>query len=107
MSAEEIFMEGYTKGERFVRMADEWIAANGPTWEWMKRKARENALEKRGFSVASLVEEARYTKPVQGVDAYKINHDIRPVLGRKLKKEVPECASVIRTRDSVVDLLEG
>ena len=92
------------KGERFQEAARDWIRKNHGTWLWMCQKAAAAAAENRRFSIARLVEEARYTKPVQGVDEYKINNDIRAPLARMLVDAVPQCAKYIETRSSKVDL---
>ena len=93
----------FEKADLFKAKGDAWIMKNRNVWEWMKDKAREASRARRRFSVAALVEEARYTKPVQGVDEYRINNDIRSYLARRLKREVPECADYIEIRESVVD----
>lgn len=103
-TAEQMALFDTAKGDRFKRMADEWIRSNHAVWVWMVGQATWYAHNKKRFSIARLVEEARYTKPVKGVDEYKINHDIRPELARRLKKAVPACAPYIQTRASVVDL---
>lgn len=97
-------MFGLDRADEMNRKADEWVAKNRSTWSWMKRKAAESAEKKRRFSIARLVEEARYTKPVEGVDEYRINNDLRAPLARRLRKEVPTCTEYIEIRESVVDL---
>ena len=103
-TAEQLGLFELDKADRFKRMTDEWIASNQKVWFWMIGQATWYAEHKKRFSIARLVEEARYTKPVKGVDEYKINHDIRPELARRLKKIVPACEPYISTRSSVVDL---
>ena len=103
-TAEQMALFDCAKADRFRAMADEWVRANHGTWLWMVSQASSYAASKRRFSIARLVEEARYTKPVKGVDEYKINHDIRPELARRLIKAVPACKPYNSTRASVVDL---
>lgn len=92
------------RADEIASKADEWVSKNWAVWGWMKLKAAEAARDGRHFSIARLVEEARYTKPVQGIDEYRINNDIRAPLARRLKKEVPICAEYIEIRESMVDL---
>ena len=91
------------RADELQRKADEWVAKNYSVWRWMCAKAMEAATARRHFSIARLVEEARYTKPVKGVDEYRINNDIRAPLARRLKREVPACADYIEIRESMVD----
>ena len=103
--AGQLAMFECAKGERFQEAAREWIRKNHGTWLWMCQAAARHAAEERRFSIARLVEEARYTKPVQGVDEYKINNDLRAPLARMLVEAVPQCAPYIQTRSSAVDLV--
>lgn len=91
-------------GERITEKAKDWVRKNHGVWLWMCSKAAQAAADQRHFSIARLVEEARYTKPVKGVDVYKINNDIRAPLARMLVDAVPQCAPYIETRSSKVDL---
>jgi len=104
MSVEQMALFDVERGDGMREKAKDWIRANHGTWLWMCQKAAAAAAEKRRFSIARLVEEARYTKPVQGVDEYKINNDIRAPLARMLKEAVPQCADYIEVRSSKVDL---
>ena len=101
---EQLAMFDTEKGDALKAKARDWMRLNHAVWLWMCQQARKCAAEERRFSIARLVEEARYTKPVQGVDEYRINNDIRAPLARLLKEAVPECAPYIETRGSVVDL---
>ena len=92
------------KGDRFKAEAKDWIRHNHGTWLWMCQKAAQAAAERRRFSIARLVEEARYTKPVQGINEYKIDNDLRAPLARMLIEAVPQCEEFIQTRTSVCDL---
>lgn len=92
------------RGDALKDKARDWVRRNHGTWLWMCRRAAQAAAEKRRFSIARLVEEARYTKPVKGVNEYKIDNDIRAPLARMLKEAVPQCAEYIETRSSKVDL---
>ena len=103
-SGEQLAMFECAKGERFQEAAKDWIRHNHGTWLWMCQKAARYAAEKKRFSIARLVEEARYTKPVQGVDDYKVNNDLRAPLARMLVEAVPQCSPYIERRASVVDL---
>lgn len=93
-----------SKGDKFKAQAKDWVRKNHGTWLWMCSQAARAAAEQRHFSVAALVEEARYTKPVVGVDQYKINHDIRRPLADMLIEAVPQCEPYIERRSSVCDL---
>ena len=104
-SGEQLAMFDCVKAERFIGQARDWVRANHGTWLWMCQKAAQAAAEKRRFSIARLVEEARYTKPVQGVDEYKINNDIRRPLADMLVEAVPQCEPYIERRASVCDLV--
>ena len=101
---EQMAMFEIAEGERFMFEAKEWIKMNHETWHWMCGQAMKYAAMEKRFSIARLVEEARYTKPVKGVDKYKINNDLRAPLARLLKEAVPQCAPYIQTRSSKVDL---
>ena len=94
---------GMTKGDKMRSQAEEWVLHNHATWLWMCGKAMEAATNKRHFSIARLVEEARYTKPVQGVDEYKINNTIRRPLADMLVEAVPQCEPYIERRRSACD----
>ena len=102
---EQLAMFDIAGGEKMEAKADAWIAANGAVWAWMRCKARSYVEEGRHFSISRIVEEARYTKPVEGVDEYRINNDIRAALARRLIKMVPDCSKYIEIRPSKVDLL--
>lgn len=95
---------GLDRADEMQAKADEWVSKNWAVWGWMKLKAAEAARDGRRFSIARLVEEARYTKPVKGVDEYRINNDIRAPLARRLMREVPNCSEYIEIRESMVDL---
>ena len=101
---EQLQLIDTAKGDMFREMADEWVRRNYDVWRWMLGRAMWYATNRKRFSIARLVEEARYEKPVEGVDEYKINHDIRPVLARRLIEEVPACKPYISIRRSAVDL---
>ena len=101
---EQLALFDTAKGDRLNHQAKEWVKLNHGTWLWMCQQARRNSAEKRRFSIARLVEEARYTKPVKGVDEYVINNSIRAPLARMLREAVPECREYIQIRESVVDL---
>lgn len=103
-SLEQMALFDTEKGDALKSKATDWIRANHGVWLWMCQQARRCAAEERRFSIARLVEEARYTKPVRGVDEYRINNDIRAPLARLLKEAVPDCAPYIEIRSSVVDL---
>ena len=92
------------KGDALKEKARDWIRHNHGTWLWMCQKAAQAAAERKRISISRLVEEARYTKPVVGVDEYKINNDIRAPLARMLIEAVPQCKDYIETRSSKVDL---
>ena len=102
--AEQMSLFDTARGDAMTEKAREWVKANHAVWLWMCGKAMEAATNMRRFSIARLVEEARYTKPVKGVDEYRINNDIRAPLARMLKEAVPQCADYIETRNSKVDL---
>ena len=89
-----------------VGMTREWVGKNPKVWKWMKQTARECTAMKRHFSVARMVEEARYTKPVEGVDEYRINNDIRAALTRWLIVEIPDCEPYIEKRRSKLDAID-
>ena len=101
---EQMAMFEIAEGERFMHEAKEWIKMNHEVWHWMCGQAMKYASMEKRFSIARLVEEARYTKPVKGIDKYKINNDLRAPLARLLKEAVPQCAPYIQTRSSKVDL---
>ena len=101
---EQMAMFEIAEGERFMYEAKQWIRQNHETWFWMCSQAEHYAAIEKRFSIARLVEEARYTKPVKGIDKYKINNDLRAPLARLLKEAVPQCAPYIQTRSSKVDL---
>jgi len=103
-TAEQMSMFDVERGDAMTEKAKDWIRHNHSTWLWMCKKAAQAASEKRRFSIARLVEEARYTKPVQGVDEYKINNDLRAPLARMLRDAVPQCREYIEIRSSKVDL---
>ena len=103
-SMEQLALLDLGKGEALREKASQWVRANHGVWLWMCGKAMEAATERRRFSISRLVEEARYTKPVKGVDEYRINNDIRAPLARMLIEAVPQCREFIETRDSAVDL---
>ena len=102
--SEQMALFDIAGGERITEKAKDWVRRNHGVWLWMCRKAAQAAAEQRHFSIARLVEEARYTKPVEGVDEYRINNDIRAPLARMLIEAVPQCEQYIETRSSKVDL---
>lgn len=97
-------MFGLDRADEMNQKADEWVSKNWKVWAWMKLQAALFAQKGKRFSIARLVEEARYTKPVEGIDEYRINNDLRAPLARRLRKEVPTCRDYIEIRESVVDL---
>ena len=101
---EQMAMFEIAEGERFMYEAKEWIKANHSVWLWMCSQAMRYAVDERRFSIARLVEEARYTRPVVGIDEYKIDNTLRAPLARMLIEAVPQCKPYIQIRSSKVDL---
>ena len=104
MKPDEIYEQGFSKGERFRAEADEWINANPKAWEYMKMQAEASALAGRRFSIGSLCEHVRWHMFTRGVTGFKLNNNHRAAFARRLIQEVPECKPYISVRHSVMDL---
>lgn len=105
-SIEEVYEAGYSKGERFASLADEWVEANPAAWDFMTSRAVERAAGGRRFGIGELCEQVRWHMAAEGLGEFKVNNNHRAALARRLVREHPECRPFIRTRDSVVDLLK-
>lgn len=100
---EQMALLDFSKADEMNRRTDEWIRDNHAVWLWMIGKANWYASNKKRFSIARLVEEARYTKPVKGINEYKIDNTLRAPLARRLVKAAPSCKPYIKMKFSLVD----
>ena len=103
---EQMAFIDFAKADEMNRKTDEWIRDNHAVWLWMIGKANWYVTNRMRFSISRLVEEARYTKPVNGINEYKIDNTLRAPLARRLIKAVPNCKPYIITKFSLCEYAE-
>ena len=106
-TVEQMAMFDIERAEEMWRDAKEWVRKNHAAWLWMCGEAMRLSTEKKHFSIDQFANVARYGMPINGVNEFKFDNDIRAPLARMLKEAVPQCEDYLETRWSVCDLVRG
>lgn len=91
-------------GEKITKDTEEWIQRNYRVYKEMLSLAMRAYYEDRLTSISQLAEYARYSLKMDGyTDGFRLNNNIRAGLSRRMIKDRPCLAKILKTRQSKVD----